>query len=232
MTYVIVSYLLKRSRIGAGDLIIFLMVMFLSLATGVVSRLMGIYILRYLVVPAYYGMFIAVPPLVYLLIKGVREERLRVRVKELISYRGVALLILVLAVTAISGVQDPARSPWNGEPRLAPVTLDDRIEMRNLHQFFSQAMLYVGVHDTYIDPTKPVLKGLTHDYHSSEEVIKCLLMSDHYTCNSRALQTLHNINSLLLLIIYESTVNKNCNYSIIASLNEHVILYVTNFVRQ
>lgn len=231
LTYIFSLYLLRILRLEKNNIIpplIFSLIMIFALAIGVFSRLMGIYILRYLIVPAYYGMYIAIPPFTFLLIKKKYAKQWDSPKNDTIvmSLYGIILIFLILFVVVISGIHDPSRAPWNGEPRLAPVTINDRIEMRGLYKFFKREMPYVRVHDVYIDFTKSKLRGLVGDYHSEEEVMKCLISS---VCSDRTLRILQNINSPLLIITYRSTIIKNINYDIIASLNEHVILYMEKY---
>ncbi len=236
LTYVLSSFLLKKLKkklkLGYPRIpLVLLMIMILELIIGGFARLMGIEtvtgvdMLRYPIIPAYYGMYIAVPLLVVLLLKEKYEKSWRFQANTyLFSLHSIILVILILLVTITSGLNDPARSPWNGEPKMGPVTFNDRIEMQDILHYVTEEIFYIRVHDAYVDPLQYKLKSLTRDYYSNEEVMRCII--NHHIC-SKALQILQGINSPLLVITYRSLVNNS--YNVIASLNEHAILYITKY---
>lgn len=63
---------------------------------------------------------------------------------------GTLIVAMLLAISLYSGIQDPARLPWNGGLRLSPVTVHDRLEMIPIAKYAVNDTFVVAWHDVYI----------------------------------------------------------------------------------
>ena len=115
-----------------------------SMILGAISRFAGYDIFRYMAVSSYYALFLASVVTLY-------EITFRVLFK--ITKRkalGFLIISFLLTVCLYSGIQNPARTPWNGGLRLAPVTLTDRIELTPLAIYAPSTMRIYAWHDAYV----------------------------------------------------------------------------------
>ncbi len=109
-------------------------------------RLTSYNISRYTAVTSYYAMFLASVILLHEYFRKVTI--LRVKIKRTIV---ITLCLFLLGGAGLySGVQDSHRMPWNGEPRLAPVTYGDCIELTPIAVYTPQYMRVYPWHDAYV----------------------------------------------------------------------------------
>ena len=113
---------------------------------GELTRLTGYNISRYTAVPSYYAMFLASIMLLYKYFYKITT--LGIRAKRIILT--MVLCLFLLGMGLYSGIQDPHRMPWNGEPRLAPVTYRDRVELMPIAIYAPSCMRIYPWHDAYV----------------------------------------------------------------------------------
>ncbi len=121
----------------------------ISIATVILGaglRFLGVDVLRYCLVPAYYIAFVCGVVSISLLM------RLALLLRKIKGVLALTILSLIIIACLWVGIRDPLRMPWNGGLRLAPVTFEDRIEMIALAKHLRGSILVFAWHDVYIPP--------------------------------------------------------------------------------
>ena len=193
--------------------------LFLLVAAGIASRLANIELLRYFLVPSYYIAYVAALTLLLMLYQY--------RKKLVVPKYLLLLLILATLVAAISGIHDPARAPWNGGTRLAPVTLEDRLEVEAIEHLFGGRTAYLSVHDIYLDFNTIHLKSIVRDYYTADRLIKYIVgISNDSSVNIA--KFLGRTDTSLLVFVYRDyiTAPERIKYNLVVVEKEHAVLHI------
>ncbi len=182
-----------------------------SMILGAISRFAGYDIFRYIAVPAYYAFFLASIVTLYkitfrALFKTTKRKAL-----------GFLIISFLLTLCLYSGIQDPARTPWNGGLRLAPVTLTDRIELTPLAIYAPSNMKVYAWHDAYIpkelNPNSEIIGA--GSYYPVHDILLSI-------ANGRTVKT--EEDSITLFIIPKMVIRDHAfkAYNIIFNAHEHL----------
>ncbi len=184
--------------------IVSLLFALLFIFLGLLARMHGVELIRYLVVPSYVILIFAVSI---------------VTIRVLTSKIGLLLLLLFLAPYLYSAIYSPERISWMGEVRLAPVTYTDRVEMLPLVRYAKSGYYIYCWHDAYLpiervkNPPRFLVGG--GSYYPIHNILKVV-----------ANDTRVNIPVNSLLIVHKDAINSQnfSNYDIILDGHDHLVM--------
>ena len=201
---------LMKVSIGEEDIDKFILITYLFslglIFLGVLTGL-AVCLVRYFALPSYAMLLFSISLMLSALIKRCRRRLMYV-----------TMFLLLLAPYIYSAVNSDARSPWVGEPRLAPKTRIDRMEMRILSQYGVDGYYFYGWHDCYV-PFEEVgreifLKGGGSYYPVHDVLIK---VAEGERVNVPVNSYLVPLKEVLSLRSYE-------NYNVVYDGCQHVIM--------
>jgi hypothetical protein len=201
---------LMKVSIGEEDIDKFILITYLFslglIFLGVLTGFTGC-LLRYFALPSYAMLLFSISLMLSVLIKRCRRRLMYV-----------TIFLLLLAPYIYSAINSDARSPWVGEPRLAPTTHNDRMEMRILAQYGIDGYYLYGWHDCYV-PFEDVgreifLKGGGSYYPIHDVLIK---VAEGERVNVPVNSYLVPLKEVLSLRSYE-------NYNVVYDGYQHVIM--------